>query len=144
MPLARTIAAVENRPTPPSHAPRERADRRRAARLRIAGAALLAVALLVAGVRYAIQMRSTEPTLEELIPGSTAARERQVGILIGPFGVSLIQAWEYLQRPGIQALVTVGAGAIVAIGCFRLATLLERAPLDSRPPAAGPPTSGAK
>jgi hypothetical protein len=127
---------VENRSVPPSHG----ADRRRAVRLRIAGAALLAAALLIAGVRYTIQIRSAEPTLEELIPGSTAARERQVGILIGPFGVSLIEAWEYLQRPGIQALVTVGAGAIAAIGCFRLATLLERAPLESQPPAARPST----
>ncbi|HEY2906701.1 MAG TPA: hypothetical protein VGJ29_12445 [Vicinamibacterales bacterium] len=122
---------MESRSEHPSHTPAVSSDRRRAVRLRIAGATLLAVALLVAGVRYTIHIRSTEPTLEELIPGSTAARERQVGILIGPFGVSLIEAWEYLQRPGIEALVTVGAGAIVAIGCFRLATLLERAPFDS-------------
>ncbi len=120
---------------PPQHL-----DRRRAVGLRIAGAALLVVALVVAGARYTIQTRSAEPTLEELIPGSNAARERQVGILIGPFGVSLIEAWEYLQRPGIEAMLTVGAGAIVAIGCFRLATLLERAPLDALPSAAEPPT----
>jgi hypothetical protein len=122
---------VENRSADPSHTPRAHADRRRAARLRIAGAAVLVIALLVAGVRYTIQIRSAEPTLEELIPGSNAARARQVGILIGPFGVSLIEAWEYLQRPDIQAVATVGAGAIVAFGCFRLATLLERDPLDT-------------
>ncbi len=123
---------MENHPARPPHPTADR-DRRRAARLRVAGALLLAVALLVAAVRYAVQMRMAEPTLEELIPGSNAARARQVGILIGSFGVSLIEAWDYLQRPGIQAIVTVGAGAIVAIGCFHLATLLERAPHDSLP-----------
>jgi hypothetical protein len=131
---------VNSRSAHPSHTPGHRADRRRAVRLRIAGAALLVVALLVASVRYTIQIRSAEPTLEDLIPGSNAARERQVGILIGPFGVSLIEAWEYLQHPGVEAILTVGAGAIVAMGCFRLATLLERAPLDPLPPAAGTPT----
>jgi hypothetical protein len=100
----------------------------------MAGAALLVIAPLVAGVRYTAQIRSAQPTLEELIPGSNAARERQVGILIGPFGVSLIEAWEYLQRPGVEAVVIVGAAALVAIGCFRLATLLERPPPDSSVP----------
>ena len=115
---------------------------RRAVRLRIIGTVLFVFALLIAGVRYAIQIRSAEPTLEEVIPGSNAARERQVGILIGSFGVSLLEVWEYLQRPEIQAIVTVGSGAIAAIGCFRVAALLERGPVESPPPAAGPSTHG--
>ncbi len=115
----------------PSQTPAQHADRRRAGRLRVAAAALLVIAVLVAGVSYTIRIRSAQPTLEELIPGSNAARARQVGILIGPFGVSLIEAWEYLQQPGVEAIVIVGAAALVAAGCFRLATLLERSDPDA-------------
>ena len=74
--------------------PDQRAARKQAARLRIAGVLILVFAIVVAGIWYWMETRSATPTLEELMPGSNAARARQVGILIGTFGVSLLQGWE--------------------------------------------------
>jgi hypothetical protein len=70
--------------------------------------------------RYAV------PTLEELIPGSNAARARQVGIVIGAFGATLLEGWTYLERPGTEAILIVSTAALAALVCFRVATLLER------------------
>ena len=106
--------------------PDQRAARKQAARLRIAGVLILVFAIVVAGIWYWMETRSATPTLEELMPGSNAARARQVGILIGTFGVSLLQGWEYLQRPGTEAIILVAVAVLGALGCFRVAALLER------------------
>jgi hypothetical protein len=106
--------------------PNQRTARQRAARLRIAGALILGLGIVGACVLYWIEIRSATPTLEELIPGSTAARERQVGILIGSLGVYLLEGWEYLQRPATEAIIIVGAAALVALGCFHVAALIAR------------------
>jgi hypothetical protein len=106
--------------------PNQRAARQRIARLRIAGVLILGLGIVGACVLYWIDMRSASPTLEELIPGSTAARERQVGILIGSLGVYLLEGWENLQRPGTEAIIIVGVAARVALGCFHVAALLAR------------------
>jgi formate-dependent nitrite reductase membrane component NrfD len=79
-----------------------------------------------AGLLYWTKTRYAAPTLEELIPGSNAARARQVGIVIGTFGATLLEGWEYLERPGTEAILIVAIAALVALVCFRVATLLER------------------
>ena len=87
---------------------------------------ILVFGIAGAGLLYWMKIRYATPTLEELIPGSNAARARQVGIVIGTFGVSLLEGWEYLKRPGTEAILIVAVAALGALGCFRVATLLER------------------
>ena len=101
-------------------------DTQRAARLRIVGMLILVFAIVGAGVLYWIETRSATLTLEELSPGSTAARERQVGILIGSLGVYLLEGWAYLRRPGTEAIIIVVAAALAALACFYVAALLAR------------------
>jgi hypothetical protein len=103
-------------------------DARLAGRLRIAGALVLAIGIVSAGLVYWIKTRSAHATLEDLMPGSAAERNRQIAILIGNFGLYLLQGWEYLQRPDAQAFVIVGGAALVALVCFRVAGLLARSP----------------
>jgi hypothetical protein len=59
-----------------------------------------------------------------LAPGSTAAKERQVAILIGGFGVYLLEGWAYLQRPDAQAIMLIAVAGLTAYVCFRIAALL--------------------
>jgi hypothetical protein len=98
----------------------------RADRLRIAGMLILVFAIVGASVLYWIETRSATPTLEELSPGSTAARERQVAILIGSLGVYLLEGWAYLRRPGTEAIMIVVVAVLAALGCFYVAALLAR------------------
>jgi hypothetical protein len=107
-------------------APDSRAVRRQAARLRIVATLILVVGVAGAGVLYWIKTRDAAPTLEDLMPGSTAARERQVGIMLGTLGVNLLEGWAYLQRPGSEAILIIAVAVVVALGCFRIAWVLEQ------------------
>jgi hypothetical protein len=102
------------------------AAKQHAARLRTAGVLILLLGVASAGARYWIGLRSAEPTLEDLAPGSTAAKEREVAILIGGFGVNLLQGWAYLQRPDAQAIILVVVSGVTAYVCFRIAALLAQ------------------
>ena len=44
----------------------------------------------------------------------------------GTFGATLLEGWEYLERPGTEAILIVSTAALAALVCFRVATLLER------------------
>jgi hypothetical protein len=86
----------------------------------------LALVVVVASARYVSQTRATGPSMEDLMPGSEAARAREVSILIGPFGESMVEGWRFVQQPGSQAAILIGLTAAAALFCFRIATLIER------------------
>ena len=86
----------------------------------------LAVILAVAGTRYILQTRAAGPTTEDLMPGSEAARARQVSILIGSFGESAVELWRFVQEPATQAVIVVAAAVAGTLLSFRVATLIER------------------
>jgi hypothetical protein len=80
----------------------------------------------VAGARYVLQTRAAGPTVEDLMPGTEAARARAASILIGSFGESLLEAWRFMEEPAAQAAIVAVAAVAGTLLCFRVATLIER------------------
>ena len=103
-----------------------RRDPRRAARrLRGIGAAVLLAGAIGAGAAYWIGTHRSDPSLEELLPGSTAARARQMGLLYGPAVESMWELYQDMKEPAGQAVTIAALSAIAAAGCFRAAWLRE-------------------
>jgi hypothetical protein len=61
------------------------------------------------------------PTIEELLPASSRAHRRQMGILYGTVGGMAVDLEAALRRPGTQVAVVLTACAVVAGACFRIA-----------------------
>jgi len=97
--------------------------RHRARRLRIYGVIVFVVGVAGAGVTYWRGTHRAEPSLEELLPGSTAARSRQTGLLYGRGVQSRWEVYQELRRPGAEAFIIAAAGAAGAALCFRMARL---------------------
>jgi hypothetical protein len=95
------------------------AERRR--RLRLVGWLVLAAGLFGAGLTYWVRTRHAEPSLDDLLPGSTLARRRQMGILYGTIGLMALEWGEDVKRPDTQAVLIVAACALIAVVCFRVA-----------------------
>jgi peptidoglycan/LPS O-acetylase OafA/YrhL len=106
--------------------PHQIVARTRARRVRRVASLTLALVLIVAGTRYVLQTRAAGPTVEDLMPGSEAARARAASILIGSFGESLVEGWRFMQEPAPQALLLVAAAIAGTLFSFRVATLIER------------------
>jgi len=105
-----------------------RAQRVPGRRLRVIGVLILIFGISLAGLVYWLETRAAHPTLEELMPGSSQANSRQMGILYGHAGVVMWEWREQLMRPRTQAGIIIAAASIVAFGCFRVAWLdAERA-----------------
>ena len=84
--------------------------------------------------------RSPARTMDELLPGYSQARARQNEILMGTMVVTLLGWADALKDPAAQALIIAGGSVLVALVCFRIASLLERdGPARSD---AGQPTAG--
>ena len=96
-------------------------------RLRIAGRVILVCGIAAAILFYWIQSRHAAPEIDELAAGFVKARDRQIGQLMGPLGVTLNQWMEVLQRPLSEAILIAAGGAVVAWICFRLADSEEAA-----------------
>jgi hypothetical protein len=75
---------------------------------------ILVFGLVTAGYVYWIGTHRTEPTLEELLPGSARLTQRQVGVLYGHSGQIVYEWLEDAKRPGAKATMIVIAAAILA------------------------------
>ena len=105
-------------------------------RLRFIGSGVLVLGLTAAYVFYRVRSQSLGPTLDDLLPGYSARRARQTGIIMGGFVVSLLEGFDKLKEPDTQALIIAGVSVVVALCCFRVAWLMDR-PADDEQSAAG-------
>jgi hypothetical protein len=97
-----------------------------ARRLRTIGILVLVCGLGGAALFYWwAQRRAHVPTIEELMPGYAYARARQRGILMGGFVASVMDSLEALREPGTQAIILAIVVTVVALGCFRVASMIE-------------------
>ncbi len=96
--------------------------------MRIIGATILVLGLGAAGTLYWLETHSTEPTMEQLLPGYSAANSRVMGEYYGHAGEMMWEWREDLAQPGTQAGIVLVVAAIISAGCFRVAWLdAERA-----------------
>lgn len=94
-------------------------------RLRVIGTLVLLFGIAGACLFYLIEGRPAGPTMDELLPGYERARTRQIGILMGPTGVMLMEWQDALERPGTQAILIAGVSALFASYFFRAAWVLD-------------------
>ena len=98
---------------------------RRARRLRMIGVIVLALGIVGAGIVYWARTRSPDLSNDLSMLGFNRAETRQMGQLYGTQGL-LIQKWyEDLKQPGTQAAIIVVISALITIGCFYFARLLD-------------------
>jgi hypothetical protein len=97
---------------------------------------VLVLGLAAAYVFYRVRSQFHEPTMDDLMPGYSERRARQTGILMGGFVVYLLQSAEQLNDPATQAWIIAGVSVLVALGCFRVAWLMDR-PADDGQSTAG-------
>jgi hypothetical protein len=95
-------------------------------RLRFIGSGVLVLGLTAAYLFYRVQSESQAPTMDDLLPGYSERRARQTGILMGGLVVSLLQGAESLKDPLTQAWIIAGVSVLVAVCCFRIASLMDR------------------
>jgi hypothetical protein len=86
---------------------------------------VLACGIVTAVVFYWLQSRTAAPELDELAAGYLKARDRELGQLMGPLGVTMTQWMDVLQRPLSEAILIVAGAALVAWICRRLAELAD-------------------
>ena len=94
-------------------------------RLRRGGACALAACVALAMLVYQIGVRNHEPTIQELLPASAKAIERQRGILFGRTGVTLFDWLDVLQEPAGHAFLVVLVGVIAMAACYQVAHRIE-------------------
>ncbi len=68
------------------------------------------------------------------MPGYSQARSRQIGIMMGDLGVTLMEWLDALKDPRTQAMIIAAASALAAFACFRVARLLELPQRDEAEP----------
>jgi len=95
--------------------------KRIARNLRVFGRLVLVGSLLLGGWMAWTEFRRTEPTVEELLPGTEAAEARQVGVMYGLFARDAWNVWSDVRRPYPAAALIVLSGCLVHWGCSRLA-----------------------
>ena len=60
------------------------------------------------------------------MPGYSERKARQTAIIMGGFVVTLLGWADALKEPDTQAFVIAGVSVLVAFGCFRIASLMDR------------------
>ena len=100
-------------------------------RLRVIGTIVLVCGLAGAYLFYWRETRSSVPTIDELLPGYSEKRARQTAIVMGSLVVTLLGWADALKEPTTQAVIMAATSVLVAFGCFRVASLLDR-PGDGR------------
>jgi hypothetical protein len=104
------------------------------ARLRAAGRAVLVFGILGAGVFYLIASHPTGRSMDDLLPGYTRSENRQIGALMGNFGVTMLDLEDQLHQPGTQAILIAIAAAVAAGLCYQAAAVREHnAQFEVRP-----------
>jgi hypothetical protein len=98
------------------------------------GKLVLVVGVGGAVLFYWIAAGAAAPTMDELFPGYSRNRSRQVGILMGPMVVTMMQLVDTLKDPFTEAVIIAAVAALVALIFFRLASVAEQQP----GPGAGP------
>jgi hypothetical protein len=97
-----------------------------ARQLRAVGALVLLCGCVGAALFYWwAQTRAHVPTIEELMPGYAHARDRQRGILMGGFFAGVMDDLDALRQPDTQAILLAIVTVVVAVICFRIASVLE-------------------
>jgi hypothetical protein len=94
-------------------------------RLRVIGILVMMLGITSACLFYWIEARSAVPTIDELLPDYSRDRARQIGILMGNFGVMMLEWTAALNHPAAQAVMIAAVAGLVALGCFRAAWLLD-------------------
>ncbi|HKW01567.1 MAG TPA: hypothetical protein VJN96_17200 [Vicinamibacterales bacterium] len=92
-------------------------------RMRRLGVLIAATGVLAAALLYFLETHNAGPSLEELIPGTSRANSRLMGIYYGHAGKMMWEWREALARPEVQAILIVLVAAIAAAVCFRVAWL---------------------
>jgi hypothetical protein len=115
----RPFRAARRAPHAKTPSTRLRLDRGR--RLRWAGYAVLLAGAVLTGLITWNHVYYATPSIEELLPASSRAHRRQMGILYGSVGGMAVDLEEALRRPGTQVALVLTACAVVAGVCFRVA-----------------------
>jgi hypothetical protein len=97
----------------------------RPARLRVVGLAVLVAGVLGAGIFYLAASHAGDRSMDDLLPGYTRSQNRQIGALMGNFGVTMLDWQETLRQPGAEAILLALAAALVARLCYRAAEVQE-------------------
>lgn len=94
------------------------------------GVMVLVLGIAGAGLVYWLGTRSANLSDDLSMVGFNRAEQRQMGQLYGKSGV-LIEQWsDDLKQPGTQAILIVIISALIAIGCFYFARMLD---IDDKP-----------
>ena len=103
-------------------------------RLRWVGVTVLVLGLAGAGLWYVSNARAGSPSMDELMPGYSERRARTNSIIMGNMVVTLMGWLEGLKDPTTQAMLLAVASVLIAWGCFKIASLMERprAPFGTR------------
>jgi hypothetical protein len=97
-------------------------------RLRIFAVALMAFGIAAAELIYWRGTRAPELSDDPSLLQNEKAISRQAGILYGN-QAAVVQQWtDELKRPGVQALITLTASALLGGGSFYVARLIENDP----------------
>lgn len=92
-------------------------------RLRRIGLVWILAALVTAGVMYRLRTSDDDLSVDDVVPGTSAADARQMGILYGKTGARVMGWVEDLQRPDVDAAIIVLVGLIAGGLCFHVARL---------------------
>jgi hypothetical protein len=84
----------------------------------------------LAGAYLFYSTRSSTRTIDELLPGYSQQRARQTAILMGSMVATLMEWADTLKDPRAQALIIGGTSVLVALACFRVASLLDQPEAD--------------
>jgi hypothetical protein len=109
---------------------------RHSARLRQLGSAVLFAGIVAAGIVYWFGSRPRDLSDSAMI-GYYKPQTRQMGMLYGQMGVMMDDLLAALKRPGVQAVLILGACGIFCLVCFHLARPRE----VEEPSQTGSPTT---
>jgi hypothetical protein len=91
----------------------------------VIGTLIVVLGIASACFYYWLAVRSAVPTIEELLPDYSRDQARQIGILMGNFGVMMLEWVAALNRPGGQAVIIAAVAGLAALACFRAAWVLD-------------------
>jgi len=94
-------------------------DRRR---VRSIAFAIIALGAITAGYVYWIGVHPTQPSVEDLLPGSRRLTQRQVGLLYGHGGQIVYEWMQDARRPDVKAVIILLGAAIAAYLYVRLSS----------------------